>query len=293
MARDLPPIDSLRAFASAARSASFKRAAAELHLSASELSRRIQALEEHLGAPLFRRLNPGLELTEAGERYRGVVDEVIARLEAAQAELVPARVRRLRVSTLVSFSETWLVSRLPEFERAHPELAVEVEAGLRYADFQRESVDAAIRFGAGPWEGLNAEPLTRLVFFPVSAPKLVNGDPPLREPRELARHTLIHLTQTPQIWRAWLREAGEPELEPLREVRYDHVSLALRAAESGQGVALGSPLSSESRLREGRLCRPFAQSVLSPENYHFVCRADGLDDPAIRSLRDWLVERLR
>jgi LysR family glycine cleavage system transcriptional activator len=293
VARDLPPIDSLRAFASAARTASFKRAAAELHLSASALSRRIQALEAHLGAPLFRRLNPGIELTEAGVRYRLVVDEVIARLEAAQTELVPARVRRLRVSTLVSFSESWLVPHLPEFERAHPELAVEVEAGLRYADFQREAVDAAIRFGTGPWDGLHSEPLVALEFFPVCAPALVRGDSPLREPRDLARHTLIHLTQTPQIWRAWLRSARQAELEPLREVRYDHVALALSAAESGQGVALGTSLSCESRLREGRLCRPFAQSVPSPETYHFVCRPDGLDDPVIRALRDWLVERLR
>ncbi len=293
MARDLPPIDSLRAFASAARTASFKRAAAELHLSASALSRRIQALEEHLGAPLFRRLNPGIELTEAGERYRSVVDEVIARLEAAQAELVPASVRRLRVSTLVSFSESWLVPHLPEFERAHPEIAVEVEATLRYADFQRGSVDAAIRFGTGPWEGLHSEPLTELVYFPVCAPALLKGDAPLRAPRELERHTLIHLTQTPRVWRAWLCAAGEPELEPRREVRYDHVALALAAAESGQGIALGTSLSYESRLREGRLVRPFAQSVPSPENYHFVCRAEGLEDPAIRSLRDWLVERLR
>ena len=293
MARDLPPIDSLRAFASAARTASFKRAAAELHLSASALSRRIQALEEHLGAPLFRRLNPGVELTEAGVRYRLVVDDVIARLEAAQTELAPARVRRLRVSTLVSFSESWLVPHLPEFERAHPELAVEVEASLRYADFQREAVDAAIRFGAGPWDGLHSEPLVALAFFPVCAPEMLQGESALRDPRDLARHTLIHLTQTPQLWRAWLRCAGQAELEPLREVRYDHVALALSAAESGQGVALGTSLSCESRLREGRLCRPFAQTVPSPETYHFVCRPDGLDDPVIRALRDWLVERLR
>lgn len=288
MPRDLPPIDSLRAFASAARTASFKRAAAELHLSASALSRRIQALEEHLGGPLFRRLNPGIELTDAGVRYRAVVDDVIARLEAAQTELVPARVRRFRISTLVSFSENWLVPRLPEFERAHPELAIEVEATLRYADFQRDSVDAAIRFGTGPWDGLHSEPLTALEFFPVCAPELS-----LREPRDLARQTLIHLTQTPSLWRAWLRCAGEPELEPQREVRYDHVALVLSASESGQGVALGTSLSCESRLREGRLRRPFAQSVPSPDNYHFVCRPDGLDDPVIRALRDWLVERLR
>jgi len=288
--RDLPPIDSLRAFARAARTGSFKRAAAELHVSASALSRRIQALEEHLGTPLFRRLNPGIELTEAGSRYRGVVDAVLARLEAAQDELVPARERRLRVSALVSFSESWLVPNLPEFERAHPELAVEVEATLRYADFQRDPVDVAIRFGSGPWQGLHSEPLVALEFFPVCAPALA---PPLREPADLVQHTLIHVAQTPELWRAWLRRAAQPELVPRRELRFDHVALVLSAAESGQGVALATTLSCEQRLRDGRLCRPFELSVASPETYHFVCRPDGLEDPAIRALRDWLVTRLR
>ncbi|MGH7292423.1 MAG: LysR substrate-binding domain-containing protein, partial [Myxococcota bacterium] len=58
-------------------------------------------------------------------------------------------------------------------------------------------------------------------------------------------------------------------------------------------VALGTSLSCEARLREGRLRRPFPHSIPAPETYHFVCRPDGLDDPVIRALRDWLVERLR
>lgn len=218
---------------------------------------------------------------------------MLARLEAAQGELVPARVRRLRISTLVSFSESWLVPHLPEFERAHPELAVEVEATLRYADFQRDAVDVAIRFGTGPWEGLCSEPLVQLEFFPVCAPALVSGDPPLREPADLARHTLIHMTQLPELWRAWLHRIGLPELQPRREVRYDHVALVLSAAESGQGVALGSRLGCESRLREGRLCQPFREAVPSAETYHLVYRPGALEDPALRALRDWLVERLR
>src|SRR5262245_58876485 len=129
MTRDLPPTESLEAFACVARTLSMKQAAAELHLSASALSRRIQSLEEHLGTPLFRRLNPGLELTPAGVRYREVVDGVLARLSDAQAALAPVRSGPLRMSALASFSETWLVPRLPEFERAHG-IAVEVEATL-------------------------------------------------------------------------------------------------------------------------------------------------------------------
>jgi LysR family glycine cleavage system transcriptional activator len=292
MPRDLPPIDALRAFACAARTLSFKRAADELHVSASALSRRIQLLEEHLGAPLFRRLNPGLELTDEGRRYREGADAALAQLWAAQEALAPSEVRRLRVSALASFSESWLVPHLPEFERAHPELSVEVEATLRYADFARDPVDVAIRFGRAPWEGLHAEPIVDLDVFPVCAPSLVDGESPLRAPADLARHTLIHVTQAPDAWRAWLRHAGVADLVPKRELRFDHVAIALSAAESGQGVALTSPLLCASRLRGGRLVRAFPLSYRSESTYHFVCRPEDLEDPAIRALRDWLVDRL-
>ncbi len=274
-------MDSLRAFAAAARTGSFKRAARELHVSPSALSRRIQALEDHLGIPLFSRLNPGLELTESGERYRQAVERALAPLETAQQELVEPDVRVLRVSSLASFTESWLVPHLPEFERAHPELRIEIEATLRYADFQRDRVDAAIRFGTGPWEGLHSDPLLALELFPVCAPELASADPPLRVPADLAEHTLIHRTHLPDAWSWWLREAGLAGLVPRREVTYDHIGIALSAAESGQGVALGSPLHCERRLREGRLVRPFPLSVRSPVTYHFVCRPESLRDPPI------------
>jgi len=291
MPRDLPPTAALRAFACAAHTLSFKRAAAQLHLSASALSRQIQGLELHLGVRLFRRLNPGLELTEEGRRYLAAVDPLLERLEAAQAQFAP-KLRPLRVSALESFSESWLVPNLADFERAHPEIRLEIEATLRYADFARDPVDVAIRFGRGPWEGLHAEPLAELDFFPVCSPALAAGDPPLREPADLARHTLIHVAQTPAAWPAWLRAAGVESLEPRRSVTYDHVALALAAAESGQGVALSTPILCVRRLREGKLVRPFAVQARSAETYHFVCRPEDLGDPRVSAFRDWLVDRL-
>ncbi len=291
MPRALPPIAALQAFARAARTSSFKRAAAELHLSASALSRQIQALEEHLGVRLFQRLNPGLALTEEGRRYLDATDDALARLEAAQ-DLFAPRQRPLRVSALESFSESWLVPNLPDFERTHPDVEIELEATLRYADFTRDAVDVAIRFGRGPWPGLHHEPIVELDVFPVCGPRLAAGDPPLRRPADLARHTLIHLAQTPEAWPQWLRAAGVPDLEPRRAVTYDHVSIALAAAESGQGVTLSTPILCAARLRTKRLRRLFRISSRSEATYHFVCRPESLHDPRIAALRTWLVARL-
>jgi LysR family glycine cleavage system transcriptional activator len=291
MPRDLPPISSLRAFSRAARTQSFKRAAAELHVSASALSRQIQALEEHLGVRLFQRLNPGLALTEEGRRYLEAADAALAQLEAAQERLAP-RARPLRVSALESFSESWLVPNLPDFERAHPELEIELEATLRYADFTRDAVDVAIRFGTGPWPGLHGEPIVDLDFFPVCSPGLAAGETAPRRPADLAAHTLIHVAQTPDAWPVWLCAAGVPELAARRQVTYDHVALALAAAESGQGVALSTPILCAQRLRARRLRRLFRVAVRSAATYHFVCRPESLGDPRVTALRDWLVERL-
>jgi LysR family glycine cleavage system transcriptional activator len=290
MPRELPPTLSLRAFSRAARTLSFKRAAEELHVSPSALSRQIQALEEHLGAALFQRLNPGLALTEAGRRYLAAVDAALAQLEAAQDQFRPEE-RPLRVSALVSFSESWLIPNLKDFETAHPDLEIELEATLRYADFTRDAVDVAIRFGTGPWEGLHSEPILDLDFFPVCSPDLAAGHPPLRRPGDLAHHTLIHVAQTPEAWPQWLRAAGVA-FDPRRTVTYDHVSIALSAAESGQGVAISTAILCAQRIRAKRLCRPFRETARSAATYHFVCRPEGLESPRITALRDWLVDRL-
>ncbi|HEY0300216.1 MAG TPA: LysR substrate-binding domain-containing protein, partial [Rhizomicrobium sp.] len=234
MPTELPATASLRAFSLAARWLSFKRAADELHLSPSALSRQIQALEEHLGVPLFRRLNPGLELTDEGHRYLVEVDAVLERLEAAQRQFA-ADAAPLRISALETFSENWLIPNLPDFERAHPGIELRIEATLRYADFSRDPVDVAIRFGRGPWEGLHSEPIVELDYFPVCSPALVGGEPPLHSAADLARHTLIHVEQTPDAWAAWLSAAGADGLTVRRNVTYDHVGIALSAAASGQG----------------------------------------------------------
>ncbi|HXJ33811.1 MAG TPA: transcriptional regulator GcvA [Candidatus Eisenbacteria bacterium] len=292
MREELPPVAFLRAFSRAAETLSFKDAAADLGLSPSALSRQIQALEAHLGIVLFRRLNPGLEITDEGRRYLVSVNRALAELRRGQEAVAAPRSGPLRVSALESFTESWLIPHLADFERACPGIELQVEATLRYADFTRDPVDVAIRFGTGPWGDLHSEPIVDMSYFPVCSPALLRGDPPLREPAGLRSHTLIHVSQTPDAWRGWLTYAGLADLEPARAITYDHLSIALSAAEAGRGVALASQFLCEQRLAAGRLCVPFDLRASSPTTYHLVCRPEGLDDPRITAFRDWLVEAL-
>jgi LysR family glycine cleavage system transcriptional activator len=147
MPEDLPPTALLRAFSRVAETLSLKEAAADLHLSPSAVSRQIQSLEAYLGVTLFRRLNPGLEITDEGRRYLRTVNRVLGELRRAQQELTPSHSGPLRVSALESFTESWLIPHLSDFEHAHPGIELQIEATLRYADFERDPVDVAIRFG--------------------------------------------------------------------------------------------------------------------------------------------------
>lgn len=292
MREEFPPLPFLQAFAKAADTLSFKDAADALHLSPSALTRRIQALEEQIGATLFRRLNPGLELTPEGIRYHESVRRVLAEMRRAQQSLMPAASEPLRISALASFTESWLVPRLPEFEALHPGIELQVTATLAYADFDHDPVDVAIRFGTGPWEGLHGEPLLDLVYLPVCSPLLLHGDNALRTPADLAAHALIRVSQVPEAWPAWLKRAGVEALTPRKTVTYDHLAIALSAAESAQGVALCAPFLCAQRLASGKLCVPFDIPLTSASTYHLVCRPEGLSDPRIVALRDWLVDSL-
>ena len=188
MREELPPIAFLRAFSRAAETLSLKEAAADLNLSPSAVSRQIQSLEAHLGVTLFRRLNPGLEVTEEGLRYLETVNRVLGELRRAQDALAGPRSGPLRVSALESFTESWLIPHLSDFERAHPGIELQVEATLRYADFERDPVDVAIRFGTGPWAGLHSEPIVDLTYFPVCSPALGDGSPAARARRSALAH---------------------------------------------------------------------------------------------------------
>lgn len=314
MSDDLPATASLAAFVAVAKTRSFKAAAALQHVSPSALSRQVQALESHLETPLFIRANPGVELTPEGERYLAAVEPLLRDLRNAGRALKQPLDRPLRISALESFSAKWLVPNLPSLKAEHPELEVSIEATLRYANFDQDPVDVAIRFGTGPWDGLESEPLLDLAFFPVCSPALRdghcdhegdNGDSggncgngggdsalAIERVEDLALHPWIHISQVPNAWRDWARSAGHPELTPPQEITFDHVGIALSAAQSGQGIALSARPLCSAELADGRLCIPVDLRFSSRETYHLVYRPGGLDDPRILAFRNWLMATL-
>lgn len=298
MARRLPPLNALRAFEAAARHLSFTKAAEELHVTQAAVSHQVKQLEETLGVVLFRRLNRTILLTDAGQAYLPPLREAFDAIATATAEVTARReTGPLRVSVLPSFAAKWLLPRLPRFREAHPECDLLLSASNEVADLHREGIDAAIRFGLGPYPDLEVTPLMREHVFPVCSPRLLEGPRPLRVPEDLKHHVLlqdqVHDTPDDPGWRVWLDAAGVTGIDPARGPGYSDSALVLQAAVDGQGVALSRRSLAQDDLAAGRLIKPFGPDLVSGFSYRFVTTRAGARDPRIRAFRDWLVAQVR
>src|SRR5512134_350279 len=138
-------LDLLRGFRAAARYLSFTRAADELFVTQSAISREVKTLEEQIGQPLFHRAHRSLQLTRAGKELYQVADAALAQLDAV-ADRLAGSGRTLAVTTTNALASLWLAPRLPRFSRLHPRISVRVAASNEKADLERDQIDIALQF---------------------------------------------------------------------------------------------------------------------------------------------------
>ncbi|MDX5360722.1 MAG: transcriptional regulator GcvA [Alphaproteobacteria bacterium] len=290
MARDLPPLSTLRAFDAAAQTLSFSRAAQDLFLTHGAVSRAVRTLEDHLGVSLFDRSGRSVTLTPAGQIYAQEVRHALGHLRAAAARIEAEREQGvLGVTTMDSFAVKWLLPRAARFRAAHPEIDLRLQVTDELIDFGRHEVDIAVRYGSGGYKGLEFEKLMDEDVFPVCSPALLSGPHPLRTPADLVHHTLIHDDMRID-WAAWLAAAGVEGVDARRGPAYNLSSYVLQAAIDGQGVALGRGALVSDDLRAGRLVKPFAVTLPAMFSYYVVCPKGALDRPKVKAFRDWLFE---
>jgi LysR family transcriptional regulator, glycine cleavage system transcriptional activator len=287
----LPSLNGLRAFEAAARHLSFTRAADELSVTQTAISHQIRRLEEQLGLRLFLRQKRALALTREAETYLPSVRAAFEDLRRATE-----RLRRdgdghlLTVSTVATLAAKWLVPRLASFQEAHPGIEVRISTSPNLVDFRREAIDLAIRYGRGNWPGLRADWLMAEDIFPVCSPALLKGPVPLREPADLARHTLLHVTGYRDDWRFWLTSFGLPaSVTGGPSLTFDVALMALQAAIDGLGVAIGRTPYVEADLAAGRLVKPFDMSLPGAAGFYVVSPTETADAPKIAAFREWLV----
>jgi len=296
---DLPPLDQLEAFEASARHLSFTKAADELALTQSAVSRQIAALEEHYGLPLFRRLHRALRLTDDGQALSQVVGEVLGRLHQVGGELKrDRRAKTVVVTTTPGFAGLWLIPRLASFTAARPDVDVRISAGYTLVNLNRDGFDLAIRYQSEDAIDAGAELLFGDVVLPVCSPKLLRDKArPLKTPEDLRHHVLMYLDSGPgadmQDWPIWLRAMKLEGLKPASVLHFSQFDQVINAAVAGQGIALGrSPLLKQ-LLAERKLVAPFKKTVASPRSYYLVQSVGVGRKPEVQDFAQWLREQAR
>jgi LysR family glycine cleavage system transcriptional activator len=274
-------------FVAVAEHKSFTRGASALGVTASAASMQVQALEEYLRLPLFRRNGRQVELTSQGELLLPKVERALADLERAIDE---ARADRgsgpLRVTTLAFFLAQWLLPRLPDFTAQHAAIDVQIHTSTKLADFVKNGMDAGIRFGAGVWPRMHSEKLLDEWLVPVCAPALLERHGPVAEAADLRHYKLLHSRYEP--WTAWLLDGSVEDVWPSSGAAFDDAVAIVRATEAGQGLALARWSLVGDDVRLGRLAAA-GRPVRSPRAYYFVCPPAHLAIEKVAAFREWLV----
>ena len=292
MPRQLPPLTTLPAFDAAARHLSFTKAAVELNVTHGAISRAIRNLEERLGTLLFERGTRSVRLTPAGIAYAAEIGAALDRIGiATSAATAPKSSGVLNVSTSDGFAGRWLVPRLHRFHRANRDIDVRLSTSGGFADFLRDGIDIAIRYGEGDYDGVVSEMLAEEDVSPVCSPELLEGEHPLHSPADLRYHRLIH-DNFRIDWATWLKAAGLDDINPDSGVRFDSAAYAVQAAVQGEGVLLGRSALVSNDLAAGRLVRPFDLALKSRWNYYVVYPEGAMRLKKVRSFRDWLFSEM-
>jgi LysR family transcriptional regulator, glycine cleavage system transcriptional activator len=291
----LPPLQALRALEAAARHRSYSRAAAELGVTHGAISHQIRALEERLGARLFRRAGNEMMPTAAAQPLVAEVRRGLIYLESAWQAASRRRKGRagqeeknvVGVSVLPSFAGLWLLPRLGRFQAGHPRVSVMLRPSAELVDLAADrTLDLAIRYGPGGWRGLDAAILMKETLFPVAAPHFRGGRLP-RRPADLAHCTLLRHPRQP--WRPWFAQAGLDWPEPAEGPSHDDAALLLQAAAEGHGVALARASLAAGDLASGRLRRLFSVVLEDRFAWFVVWRAGERLAPGVLAFRDWLL----
>lgn len=290
----LPPLTALRAFDAAARHMSFAKAAEELNVTPAALSFQIKSLEDHFGAPLFRRLNRAVELTEAGRALAPGTAEAFRSLTAAwRAAHRTQEGDTLIVTAGPAFTAKWLAPRLYQFASAHPEIDLRFSASLKFASFDHDDVDVAIRFGTRDYPKLYSVSLAQEWVTPVMTPKLAKKYP---KAKDLINAPLIFddsldFLDTAYDWPQWFKEAGI-DYVPEHGTHFSQADHAVDAAISGVGVALARRGFVIKDLAEGTLVAPYGIALAMDAQYRFLCRKGDEDRAPVAAFRDWIFSEI-
>jgi DNA-binding transcriptional LysR family regulator len=289
MRRKIPSTAALVAFESAARHQSFTKAGEELSLTQGAVCRQIAGLEAFLNIELFRRSRRGVKLTEAGQSY---ARRVAGQLDAVERDTLAVMGQQgamsIELAVVPTFGTQWLLPRLKDFQRLHPEITVNLTNRTRPFLFADTEFDAAVYFGDGDWSGTQAHLLMGESPMPVCSPTLL-GEQAQLSAEQIANLPLLQQTTRPYAWRQWFSAQDLNTARDMAGPRYELFSMLAQAAMHEMGVALIPPFLIRRELDEGRLVIAAPLTLPSDKAYYLMIPERKLESAALLAFRNWLV----
>ncbi|MGN6235244.1 LysR substrate-binding domain-containing protein [Dyella sp.] len=281
------PLDLLRQFVLVARAGNLSRAAAQANLTVSALSHQMRQLEERLQRRLLDRGPRGVSLTTDGCSLLEAVGEHLDGIEHALTRYHARHDDELTISASPGIMSGWLVPRLPRLVAAHPELELTMQSGSALVDFRRESVDAALRYGRGQWEGLHSERLFGEWIAPVASPALV-AKMAGADPNDLSGWPLLGDPNPANRWRDWVARYGG-ELPHRYVAHFNSFEAQRHAVLEGMGVAMGRMVMSRSLVDAGLLVVLGERYLPVQDAYWLVYPARSREHRGLQVFREWLL----
>ncbi|WP_349606800.1 MULTISPECIES: LysR substrate-binding domain-containing protein [Cupriavidus] len=291
MRQRLPSLSSLRAFESAALHLNLRRAAADLFITESAVSRQIASLESLLGVQLFHRANQRITLTAAGALYSGQVREMLRKLQRDTLDIMAHEGAggTVELACVPTLAVEWLIPRLPDFYARHPKVVINISAQSDVFLFDGTPYDAAIHFGEAVYPGARADPLFGEESVAICHPDFFSGRKRIGA-HDIARAPLLHLATRSFGWKQWMEAAGIDDVNAMRGARYDHHSMVIAAARAGLGIGLVPRFLVEEYLASRQLVIPVARALRATSAYYLVSPDTRPMSDAMQRLRDWLLE---
>ncbi len=290
----MPSLQELTAFEAAGRHGSFTKAAQELSLTQSAISKQVRQLEETLGVVLFNRAKGRVVLTSLGEDYIRFATRMLRDCATATHAVIAAGggESMLKIAVLPTFAARWLIPRLTPYLAAHPSLSLSVTTELEPFDFDERPADVAIHYGAPTWPRAEAVYLFDETIIAVASPVYAAAKA-LTDAADLDRAILLQQATRPGLWQDWFETAAVEHPNAYRGPIFDQFAMTIEAAAAGLGVALAPAFMVERELAAGQLVRLGKVALAGPGAYYAVTPLSKRYDPAVRGFVDWLVETAR
>ncbi|WP_417618544.1 transcriptional regulator GcvA [Oceanisphaera sp.] len=290
--RCFPTLTSMQCFEASARHLSFTRAADELNLTQSAVSKQVAQLESILEQPLFRRVRKRLHITPEGSLYLTEVRKTLSQVEMSTRYMQSygGQSEVLNVTTTMTFGARWLVPRLNGFRFRHPNVYLNITNRTESFDFEADNVDVAFFYGRGAWPKSECIKLLDEEMVPVCSPAII---PPagINAPLDLIPLVLLQNSTRPEAWHDWFKEQECYTSHSYHGPRFDTFYMALQAARAGCGVTLVPRFLAEEELNAGQLVIPWSYSLLSDNAYYLAYPDHKAEVAKVKNFVAWILEK--